>query len=224
MKSKLNIALALVAVSLGGTPALAQDADAEAPEAAQESAPVEADSDAETTGAEATPDPAIAGQQPPAAGDPAAQEMLEVVRGTFGDWEIRCAPEGQDCFMYQLAEDETGNPVAEVSLIALPDEAEAAAGVTVVTPLGTLLPPGLQVQIDSSEPQQFPFAWCSQVGCFSRFPVDQGALDGMKRGSVAKLSLVPVAAPAQLVTLDVSLSGFTAAFENLTSPATPASE
>ncbi len=36
------------------------------------------------------------------AGDPAAQEVLEIVRDTFGDWQVRCAPDGKDCFMYQL--------------------------------------------------------------------------------------------------------------------------
>ena len=43
------------------------------------------------------------------------------------------------------------------------------AGVTVVTPLGTLLTAGVVVQVDTGEQRQYPFAWCSQVGCFARF-------------------------------------------------------
>ena len=94
---------------------------------------------------------------------------MEIVRDTFGDWQVRCAPEGNECFMYQLALDESKNPVAEVSVLKLPDQSEAAAGVTIVTPLGTLLPHGVVVQIDAGEQRQYPFAWCSQVGCFARF-------------------------------------------------------
>ena len=80
-----------------------------------------------------------AGGGDPGAGDPAQPEVMEIVRDTFGDWQVRCAPDGNECFMYQLAVDAEKNPVAEVSILKLPDAAEADAGVTVVTPLGTLL-------------------------------------------------------------------------------------
>ena len=152
------------------------------------------------------------------AGKPAEPEILEIVRDTFGDWQIRCAPEGDNCFMYQLALDGQQNPVAEFSLLKLPAEAEATAGVTVVTPLGTLLPAGLVLQVDGGERRQYPFSWCSQVGCFARFGLDDGSIDAMKRGNGGKVTLVSVSAPNAPVTLDVSLSGFTAAFDSLTVP------
>ena len=114
---------------------------------------------------------------------------MEVIRETFGDWQVRCAPEGNECFMYQLALDTEDNPVAEVSILKLPEEAEADAGVTVVTPLGTLLPQGVVVQIDTGEQRQYPFAWCSQVGCFARFGLARPAIDAMKRGKAGKLTL-----------------------------------
>jgi invasion protein IalB len=152
------------------------------------------------------------------AGGQATPEVLEIVRETFGDWEIRCAPEGDECFMYQLALDAQENPVAEFSLLKLPLQAEATAGVTVVTPLGTLLPAGLVLQIDSGERRQYPFSWCSQVGCFARFGLDETSVSALKRGNRGKVTLVSVGAPQSPVTLDVSLSGFTAAFDSLALP------
>ena len=114
---------------------------------------------------------------------------------TFGDWQVRCAPDGNECFMYQLALDEAKNPVAEVSLLKLPEGSEADAGVTVVTPLGTLLTTGVVLQIDAGEKRQYPFAWCSQVGCFARFGLAKPTIDAMKRGKAGKITLISVGKP-----------------------------
>ena len=185
----------------------AAEAPAEAPEAAPADAPA------------AAPAGEPAAEAAPGAGDPAAPEVLEIVRDTFGDWEVRCAPNGEDCFMYQLALDGQRNPVAEVSMLKLPAGEQVVAGVTIVTPLGTLLPPGLGLQIDTAPARQYPFAWCSQVGCFARFGLDQATIDALKRGRAGKMTLLSIGAPDSPVVLDLSLTGFTAAFDSLTAPA-----
>jgi invasion protein IalB len=146
---------------------------------------------------------------------------MECLRDKFGDWEVRCAPDGKECFMYQLALDQQKNPVAEVSILKLPEAAEADAGVTVVTPLGTLLTAGVMLQVDGGERRQYPFAWCSQIGCFARFGLAKPSLDGMKRGKAGTITLVSVGAPQAPVTLALSLSGFTAAYDSLEVPAMP---
>jgi invasion protein IalB len=205
-----------------------------APVAAQETTPPAADAPAAEPPAPAVPaEPAAPGGQapadapapaegaaaePPAGEAPAQGEVMEVIRDTFGDWQVRCAPEGDECFMYQLAMDDEDNPVAEVSILKLPEQAEADAGVTVVTPLGTLLPQGVVVQIDGGEQRQYPFAWCSQVGCFARFGLARPSIDAMKRGKAGKLTLHAVAAPERPVTLALSLTGFTAAYDSLAVP------
>jgi invasion protein IalB len=146
---------------------------------------------------------------------------MEIVKDTFGDWQVRCAPDGDECFMYQLASDERKNPVAEVSILKLPEQSEAAAGVTVVTPLGTLLTTGVILQVDSGEKRQYPFAWCSQVGCFARFGLTKPSIDVLKRGKAGEITLVSVGRPDHPVVLDLSLSGFTAAFDSLETPVLP---
>ena len=78
------------------------------------------------------------------------------------------------------------------------------------------------LQIDGGERRQYPFAWCSQVGCFARFGLDAPSLAGMKRGKAGKITLVSVGQPEAPVTLDLSLTGFTAAYDSLEVPAAPA--
>ncbi|SHJ20050.1 invasion associated locus B family protein [Wenxinia saemankumensis] len=144
-------------------------------------------------------------------------------RAEYGDWLQRClrVEEGPEpCTIYQLLEDEEGNPVAEVGLFPV-TEGEAAAGANIVAPMETLLPAGLRISIDGSEPRTYPFTFCSargfspllSSGCLARIGFDQATVDQMKRGARATVTIVPALAPDQTVALNMSLTGFTAAFE-----------
>ena len=216
MTFEKHIAAIALAISLAATGAAGAQTATETPEPATPAAAPE------TPAAEnATPDaaPAEAAETETAtAGDPAAPEVMEIVRDTFGDWEVRCAPQGEDCFMYQLAMDSQNNPVAEVSILKLPEGSEAAAGVTMVTPLGSLLQSGIVLQVDQGEARQYPFNWCSQVGCFARFGLTQESINSMKRGRTATVMLASVAAPEAPVSLNLSLTGFTAGYDSLVAP------
>jgi invasion protein IalB len=200
--------------TLAATTAIAQDAEpAETP---AEPPPAEAPAtDAPPAEAPAPLAPVAPAAPGPAAGDPAAQENQINVRATHGAWEVRCAPDDSECVLYQLARDDQNNPVAELNIVKLAPDAQAAAGVNILTPLGTLLPPGLVLQIDDAQQRQYPFSWCDGAGCFARFAVDQASVDAMKRGSNAKLTLFSVGAPGTPVELDISLSGFTAGFDEI---------
>ena len=71
----------------------------------------------------------------------AAQEDPTYIKEEYGDWQLKCfrsEAEEDPCQMYQLLTEEAGNPVAEFSLFRLPEGAQAAAGATIVVPLGTL--------------------------------------------------------------------------------------
>ena len=216
MTFEKHIAAIALAISLAATGAAGAQTATETPEPATPAAAPE------TPAAEnATPDAApaeAAGTETATAGDPAAPEVMEIVRDTFGDWEVRCAPQGEDCFMYQLAMDSQNNPVAEVSILKLPEGSEAAAGVTMVTPLGSLLQSGIVLQVDQGEARQYPFNWCSQVGCFARFGLTQESINSMKRGRTATVMLASVAAPEAPVSLNLSLTGFTAGYDSLVAP------
>lgn len=165
-------------------------------------------------------DPAPA-EQPattaPATGQPAPPPAPEpYVKETYGDWQLRCLrmEDGSDpCEIYQLLKDGEGNSVAEITMIALPDGSEAVAGATVIVPLETLLPPQMRLAVDGAKPKVYPYTFCAPVGCFARIGFTADEVEGLKKGAKATVSVVPAAAPDQVVSVDMSLKGFTDAYE-----------
>ncbi len=141
------------------------------------------------------------------------------IADTFGDWEIRCLRvaegEPEPCQMYQLLTDSQGSPVAEFNIFDLPDSDPVVAGATIVTPLDTLLTGQLRIQIGTREPLLYPFRFCQPVGCFVRVGLTEANLDDYRAGATATITIVPLQAPDQTVDLEASLSGFTAAFDDL---------
>jgi invasion protein IalB len=134
----------------------------------------------------------------------------------FDAWEQRCirTEDGSDpCQLYQLLKDKEGNSVAEISMFDLPKGSQAAAGATIVAPLETLLTENLTLQIDGSAKKVYPFTWCSQLGCVARVGFTPAEVDQFRKGAKAVVTIVPVVAPDQKVTLDISLKGFTAGYE-----------
>lgn len=135
---------------------------------------------------------------------------------TFDSWEQRCmrTESGDDpCQLYQLLKDKDGNNVAEISLFVLPPGNPAVAGATIVAPLETLLTEQLTISVDGANTKRYPFTWCAPIGCIARVGFTAAEVEAFKKGNAATLSIVPVAASDQRVTLDLSLKGFTAGFE-----------
>lgn len=229
----------IAALALIAAPAFAQDATPEAtPAPTQTEAPAEQPAAAtppaaETAPAADAPAAADAGAAPaadaPAAGTPAdaaetaaTQEESQVgqyyAKSTNGEWTTRCirTDQGKDpCELYQLMKDGQGNSVAEMTLIPLKN-GEIAAGATLIAPLETDLIQGLGLGIDNAQPRAYPFSFCAPVGCISRMGFTAAELAALKRGNTAKVSLRPFGANSEEpIQLQLSLSGFTAAFDEL---------
>ncbi|MBB5721466.1 invasion protein IalB [Loktanella ponticola] len=145
------------------------------------------------------------------------------VRGESGDWLFRClkAEEGTDdpCQLYQLLKDSSGNSVAEISLFPLAGSGRAAAGATIVAPLETLLTQQLTVAVDGGAARRYPFTFCNTAGCVARVGFTAEEVAQFKRGNAATITMVPAAAPDETVELAVSLSGFTAGYDELAAAA-----
>lgn len=138
------------------------------------------------------------------------------VKSTHGDWQLRCvrAKDGSDpCEIYQLLKDDKGNSVAEVTMVSLPDGQDAAAGATIIVPLETLLPAQLTLAVDGGKAKRYPFTFCAAIGCFSRIGFTGPEVEAMQKGTKATVSVVPIMAPDQVVAVDISLKGFTEAYE-----------
>ena len=142
------------------------------------------------------------------------------VREVVKDWEIQCVKtetgEGEPCQMYQLLQNEAGNPVAEVSLFKLPQGGQAVAGATVIVPLETALQAQLRIAVDGAQSKRYPYSLCNQIGCFARIGLTESDLNGFKRGAKAVVTIVPFVAQDQQIQLNMSLSGFTASYDMTT--------
>jgi invasion protein IalB len=139
---------------------------------------------------------------------------------THSDWEILCNEIDQagtvSCEMYQLLFDPSQQPVAEISIAALPFGSEFSAGATITTPLETFLPFGMGWRIgDAEEGRVEAFRVCTVVGCMVRMGLTPDEVDTMRAGSTASIMIAPFVAIDQPVEIAVSLSGFTAAYEDL---------
>lgn len=224
----------LAALALAAAPAFAQDSATPPaqpdPAATQATDPATEAPVADAPATDAAPtDAAPAADAAPAtdaAAAPAAQDAASnepkvgsyFVKSTHADWTMRCikADQGKDpCELYQLMKDAEGNSVAEMTLIPL-DNGDVAVGATLVAPLETDLVQGLGFAVDGGKARGYPFSFCAPVGCVSRMGMSKAELDQMKRGSQATVSLLPFGAdPKKPVELKLSLSGFTAAFDEL---------
>lgn len=192
----------------------------------EEAAPADTQEAAETEEAAPVAEEGAAAEQ-----EATAEETDEPKTGSYyaksthQDWTIRCirAEEGTDpCELYQLLKDSEGNSVAEMTLIPL-SNGDVAAGATMVVPLETDLTRGLSLSIDNGEMRGYPFSFCAPVGCVSRMGFTDGEVNELKRGAKATISLLPFGAdPENPVNLDLSLSGFTAAFDEMSTLAAEA--
>ena len=205
-------ALALMGLFAG--PAFAQ-------ETADETPAQTADAPAGETADDELPSVFNMGEEVDENGDPVAPETQEPQPGdqylqeVFNDWAVRClkVAEGEDpCQMYQLLNDADGNSVAEIAIVSLPAGGQASAGATIVVPLETLLTEQLTLRVDGGQARRFPFNFCNVGGCVTRLGLTDQDIGLFRRGAQATLTLVPAAAPDQTVTVTMSLSGFTAAY------------
>jgi invasion protein IalB len=156
-------------------------------------------------------------------GEPVVEQGADnnsYIKSTHGDWAVQClrVQEGPEpCQMYQLLKDQNGGNVAEVSIFRVTNSGQVEAGGTFVVPLETLLTEKLNVRVDSGQAKRYDFSFCTPVGCYARVGFTAEDVAAFRRGNVANVTIVPALAPDQRVTVGMSLSGFTAAYDEVTS-------
>lgn len=146
-----------------------------------------------------------------------AQQAKDVLRDTFGDWEIRCIEGTETCAMSQVGNTSDGKRALLVTIQRLrgaraEDGTNVPAAITVQTPLGILIPYGVRIKIDSDQVVPLPLSRCVPAGCISQAPMLDEAVSKMKAGSTAVFGFFL----DKEILVNVSLRGFTKAFNNLT--------
>ncbi|WP_161141727.1 invasion associated locus B family protein, partial [Propylenella binzhouense] len=149
-------------------------------------------------------------QGAPAAGAaaPAAGEQAQAPQP---DWMKLCSqhPETkqQVCVITRERRAATGQLLAAVSLREVQDKKILVTAV----PPGMLLRPGLQIQIDGGKTQKGQYTICFPNLCFAENEVNADYVSSLKRGK--QLVITSLNQQAKPVNFDISLAGFTAAYD-----------
>ena len=186
MKFRKPLVAGLTAAALLLSPlsAFAQETPAPAPEAPAAEAPADA-----------------AAAATPAAANP-AQNWLKVCDPL---------PDGQKaCIMRQVVL-ANGQFLGSFLLRDDPGQESRLLAVAAV-PLGVLLPFGLTWQIDGAKPVRVPYMICDPTSCATQLVINEQYVNSLKGGN--KLTLTAKNHQNQDLTIEINLSGFTAAYDS----------
>jgi invasion protein IalB len=141
---------------------------------------------------------------------------------TYRDWVVRCATappvEGQTasvriCEMTQeLRQQDSGQRVLALSVIQAADSTDTAS-LTLVSPFGLLLSAGIQIEVTEAPLLDMAFRTCLPAGCIALSDLTADQIKVLAAGETATVVLTDT--NDQTLRLDVSLAGFTAAWNRL---------
>ena len=157
---------------------------------------------------EATP----AAPAAPAAEAPAAGAATPAAGAPGQNWLKVCdpLPDGQEaCIMRQVVL-ANGQFLGSFLLRDDPGQESRLLAVAAV-PLGVLLPFGLTWQIDGAKPIRVPYMLCDPTSCATQLVINEQYVNSLKKGSTLKLTAKN--RRNEDLTIDISLAGFTAAYD-----------
>jgi invasion protein IalB len=159
--------------------------------------------------AQETPTPEAPAAEIPAA---PAQGAAAASANPGQNWLKVCdpLPDGQEaCIMRQVVL-ANGQFLGSFLLRDDPGQESRLLAVAAV-PLGVLLPFGLTWQIDGSKPVRVPYMLCDPTSCATQLVINEQYVDSLKKGSTLKLTAKN--RQNEDLTIDITLAGFTAAYD-----------
>ena len=139
-----------------------------------------------------------------------------VVKGKYGDWEMRCeTPPGaarDQCALMQsvAAEDK---PNVNLVVIVLKTADGKSRLLRVIAPLGVLLPSGLGLKVDQTDIGRAGFVRCLPSGCVAEVVMEDKLLDQLR--SAASATFVIFQTPEEGIGIPLTLNGFKDGFDKL---------
>jgi invasion protein IalB len=139
-----------------------------------------------------------------------------VVKGKFGDWEMRCetppgAARDQCALMQSVAADD--KPNVNLVVIVLKTADGKSRLLRVIAPLGVLLPSGLGLKVDQTDIGRAGFVRCLPSGCVAEVVMEDKLLDQMRTATSA--TFVIFQTPEEGIGIPLALSGFKEGFDKL---------
>lgn len=142
-----------------------------------------------------------------------AEEAAAQAQGNENSWVKICNtdPQAQKevCLITQELRTDSGQFLASVAIRETPGEQRRSLLVSV--PVGMLLQPGAQLQVDGAEAQTARYSICFPNACYAELAIDSAYINKLKAGRT--LQITTMNQQARPVRFDMSLIGFTAAYE-----------
>ncbi|WP_018697922.1 invasion associated locus B family protein [Amorphus coralli] len=113
------------------------------------------------------------------------------------------------CLVTQEIRTDNGQFLASVAIREIAGEERKV--LLSAVPVGMLIQPGLRVQIDGGKQEQARYSICFPNACYAELVVDAGFVSQLKAGG--QLKLTTLNQQAKPVNFDVTLKGFTAAYD-----------
>jgi len=134
------------------------------------------------------------------------------------EWVVTCAPTADPnkttCQMAQARyEPETGQPL--VSAVIRPQAEDRHMGMLLSLPHGVYFPPGLSIRVDHGDSTDVAIQTSDAKGVYAALPLSDELITAMKLGKT--LNIAMRFADGRDVVVPLTLEGFTAAYEKLTS-------
>ena len=129
----------------------------------------------------------------------------------FGDWRLSCAEQGgnERCLVTQAQIDQNGTTVSVINV----SKAEDDFVVEFVLPLMTDLTTPVELNISDNESRSLLYNACNQSACFILLTEADVVLEAFKANASANMLFGLF--NGQSVNVNISLRGFTAAYEAL---------
>lgn len=158
----------------------------------------------------------------PLAGPAAAQQSDNAQAGaaSLGSWIKLCAPDQANdnqevCLVTQEVRTETGEFLASVSV----QETKTPEGKHVVraaVPLGTLIQPGIRLQIDEGEQIAGKYVICLPNACYAEMEIGDAFVNSLKAGN--NLVVLVINNQGKAVGIGLTLIGFTKTWDGAPVP------
>ena len=152
---------------------------------------------------------------------PQTAQAAEPTTQDFDDWRMVCetVEKKERCRAFQRLSIKQGDKTQVMMIASIGYIEDGKAGrvptLRLTTPLGVVLPAGLAVNVDKGEKENLPYHICLPDGCMTEIGLSDKGIADMRRGRAMHV-VYRAAGIKQPVAVQVSLKGFTAAYNALT--------
>lgn len=113
------------------------------------------------------------------------------------------------CLITQELRTNQGQFLASLAIREVPGEARKSMLISV--PVGMVIKPGVNLQIDGSQPEKVDYTICFPNACYAERVIDEAFINRMKRGG--KIQMITYNQAGKQVRFDMTLIGFTATYD-----------